>query len=294
LPELPEVETILRDLRPRLAGRRIGRARASRLLRCIPAGRGAVSSQPLRTGNRDPGTAAFPQCLVGRRVVGLRRRGKYLLIGLDDGRELMVHLGMTGRLVLEPAGRSPSKHLHLALRLAGLGRELRFYDPRRFGRVALAPPEELARCCGLGWLGLEPLESSAAEIARALAARKKRLKALLLEQTAVAGVGNIYADEALWRAGIHPRRVASTLSGAQALRLARALKGVLAEAVRLRGSSVDDYVDAAGLPGGFQKVLRVYGRAGRPCRRCGARVLRRQIAGRSTHFCPRCQKAPRS
>ena len=277
MPELPEVETILRDLRPRLAGRRIERARTSRLLRCVPA-----------LARR----AAFPKCLVGRSIAGLRRRGKYLLIALDDGRELMVHLGMTGRLVLEPAGRSAGKHLHLALGLAGLGVELRFYDPRRFGRVALGRPEELARSCGLGRLGLEPLESSPAEIARALGARSKRLKALLLEQTAVAGVGNIYADESLFRARLHPERSAATLSGAEALRLARALRQVLAEAVRRRGSSVDDYVDASGLPGSFQKVLRVYGRAGRPCRRCGTKIVRLQIAGRSTHFCPRCQVAP--
>ena len=275
MPELPEVETILRDLGPRLAGRRVTGARSSRLLRCIPS---------------EAGRGAFPACLVGRRIVGARRRGKYLLLGLDDGRELLVHLGMTGRLVLESAAQRAAKHLHLELRLAGLNSVLRFYDPRRFGRVALGRPEELARRCGLGRLGLEPLEVSAAEIARALGARAKRLKALLLEQTAVAGLGNIYADEALWRSRLHPERAASTLSAAQALELARHIRRVLGEAVRHRGSSVDDYVDGSGRPGSFQKRLRVYGREGLPCKRCGAKIVRLQVAGRSTHICPQCQR----
>jgi len=277
MPELPEVETILRDLRPRLVGRRVAAARASRLLRCIwpPAGR-----------------RAFAASLVGRRLAGARRRGKYLLLGLDDGRELLVHLGMTGRLVLERAALRAGRHLHLELRLAGLTDALRFYDPRRFGRVALGRPEELARRCGLGRLGLEPLASSPALIARALGARAKRLKALLLEGTAVAGLGNIYADEALWRSRLHPERRASTLSAAEALDLARHIRRVLAEAVRRRGSSVDDYVDGSGRPGSFQERLRVYGREGRPCPRCGTGIVRIQVAGRSTHLCPQCQRRP--
>jgi formamidopyrimidine-DNA glycosylase len=197
---------------------------------------------------------------------------------------------MTGRLVLERAAQRAAKHLHLEIRLAGLKEALRFYDPRRFGRVALGRREELSRCCGLGSLGLEPLEGSAAEIARALGARAKRLKALLLEQTAVAGLGNIYADEALWRSRLHPERVASTLSAAEALDLARHIRRVLGEAVRHRGSSVDDYVDGSGRPGSFQNCLRVYGREGLPCKRCGAKIVRLQIAGRSTHICPQCQR----
>ncbi|HOX05600.1 MAG TPA: bifunctional DNA-formamidopyrimidine glycosylase/DNA-(apurinic or apyrimidinic site) lyase [Planctomycetota bacterium] len=278
MPELPEVETIARDLRPRLAGRRIAAARASRLLRCVPA-----------SARRED----FPGCLVGRRVTGVLRRGKYLLIGLDDGRELMVHLGMTGRLVLEGARKPAGKHTHLELRFAGLAEALRFNDARRFGRVALGRRAELAACCGLGRLGIEPLESSVREVAAALRSRPKRLKGLLLEGTAVAGAGNIYADEALFRARLHPERVAAGLSAAEALSLARHLKQVLAEAVRRRGSSVDDYVDGSGLPGSFQKYHRVYGRTGQPCRNCGTKIVRLQVAGRSTHICPRCQRTPR-
>jgi formamidopyrimidine-DNA glycosylase len=272
---LPEVETIARDLRPRLTGRRIAAASASRLLRCVPATAKAED---------------FPECLIGRKVTGVNRRGKYLLIALDDGRELMVHLGMTGRLVLEPAGKPAAKHTHLELRFAGLDALLRFNDARRFGRVSLGRRAELEACCGLGKLGIEPLESSAQAIAAALRLRPKRLKGLLLEGTAVAGAGNIYADEALFRARLHPERVASGLSAAEALRLARHLKRVLAEAIRLRGSSVDDYVDGSGAPGSFQERHRVYGRAGRPCRNCGAKIVRLQVAGRSTHICPRCQR----
>lgn len=272
MPELPEVETIARGLRPRVVGRRVERARAGALLRSRPA------------------PALLARGLAGRRIAGLRRRGKYLLFALDDGRALMVHLGMTGRLVLEPSGQPAGKHLHLVAALAGRGQELRFYDPRRFGRVALGREEALARCCGLGGLGLEPLSASPAEIARALRARRKRLKALLLDQTAVAGLGNIYADESLWRAKLHPERVAAELSAGEALRLGRAIRAVLRQAVAMRGSSVGDYVDALGAPGRYQERHRVYGRAGRSCPRCGARIRRRAVAGRSTCFCPRCQR----
>ncbi len=277
MPELPEVETIARDLHPHLAGRRISAARASGLLRCVPAGAKRES---------------FPKCLVGRTVRSVGRRGKYLLLALDDGRELMVHLGMTGRLVLEPASKPTDKHMHLELGFAGLAGLLRFVDARRFGRVSLGTREELERSCGLGGLGIEPLESSAREIAAAIRARSKRLKALLLEQGAVAGAGNIYADEALFRARLHPERVASGLSEAEALALARHLQAVLREAIRRRGSSVDDYVDGSGAPGSFQKYHRVYGREGLPCRNCGTKIVRLQIAGRSTHICPKCQRKP--
>ena len=271
MPELPEVETILRDLRPHVAGRRIVAARASRLLRSAPSPRRLARELP------------------GRTIRRLRRRGKYLLLGLDDGRELLVHLGMTGRLVLEAPARPEGQHLHLALRLTGLDRELRFYDPRRFGRVALGWPRELAAGCGLGRLGVEPLATPERELARLLASQRKRLKAMLLDQSPVAGIGNIYADEALWRARLHPNRVAAALAPSEALRLARAIRSVLREAIRQRGSSVADYVDGSGQPGRFQDSHCVYGREGRSCPRCGAAVVREQIAGRSTHFCPRCQ-----
>ncbi len=265
----------MRGLRPHLEGRKITAARSSRLLRALP------SARRLTRG------------LLGRKVVRLWRRGKYLLADLDGSKTLMVHLGMSGRLVLEPLRSESRKHLHLAIRLRGLRTELRFYDPRRFGRVALGGIDELARWTGLGRLGIEPLDSSPAEIAGALRGRDKRLKALLLEGGAVAGLGNIYTDEALFRAGIHPERKVSSLSESQALCLGNEIRAVLAEAIASGGSTIGDYVRHDGRPGAFQDSHLVYGREGEKCPRCGRKIVRSQIAGRGTHFCPKCQKAPR-
>jgi formamidopyrimidine-DNA glycosylase len=273
LPELPEVETIVRGLRPHLEGRRVVRVAGSRLLRALPSRRGVL------------------RALAGRRLVRLWRRGKYLLADLDDGRALLVHLGMSGQLVLEPAGAAPRRHLHLALRLAGLSAELRFYDPRRFGRVAVGGLDELCSWTGLGGLGIEPLDSSAEQLGAAIRARGKALKALLLEQGAVAGLGNIYADEALFRSGLHPARRASALSAAEGLRLGGAIREVLAEAVAGGGSTIGDYVRHDGTAGSFQHRHLVYGRGGQACPHCGGRIAVRLLAGRSTHFCPRCQPA---
>jgi formamidopyrimidine-DNA glycosylase len=275
LPELPEVETVVRGLRPHLEGRRIAAARRSRLLRALPS-RGRVAGG-----------------LAGRKLIRLWRRGKYLLADLDDGRTLMVHLGMSGQLLLEPRDSAPRKHLHLGVRFAGLKAELRFYDPRRFGKVALGSIEELSGWTGLGALGLEPLEADVEEIARAIGARRKRLKALLLEGGAVAGVGNIYADESLFRARLHPLRVASTLKPAEALRLATEIQSVLNEAIESGGSTIGDYLQPDGRAGGFQDEHLVYGRAGQPCPRCGREIKRLEVAGRGTHICTRCQRPPR-
>ncbi len=276
LPELPEVETVVRGLRPHVEGRRITRVRRSNLLRALPS-RGKVAGG-----------------LAKRCVLRLWRRGKYCLGDLDDGRTLMVHLGMSGQLVLEPLDEKPRKHMHLGLRLAGLKAELRFYDPRRFGRVALGSIDELAEWTGMGKLGLEPLEHDAEEIADAIRARNKRLKALLLEGSAVAGAGNIYADESLFRAGLHPLRVASSLRRGEAVRLARELQDVLRKAISGGGSTIGDYVRHDGQQGGFQDQHLVYGRQGEPCPRCGRRIRRLEVAGRGTHVCTRCQRPPRS
>jgi formamidopyrimidine-DNA glycosylase len=275
LPELPEVETVARGLAPHIEGRRIASARHSRLCRALPS------------------RAALKRGLARRRLTRVWRRGKYLLCDLDNTRVLMVHLGMSGQLVLEPLRSRPRRHMHLALRFAGLKAELRFYDPRRFGRVALGDMNQLSEWTGLGRLGIEPLESRAAEIADALRARDKRVKALLLEGSAVAGVGNIYADESLFRAGIHPLRVASALTRAESLRLAGQIRAVLGEAIRSGGSTIGDYVRHDGGAGGFQDEHLVYGREGESCPRCGRRIRRLEVAGRGTHVCTRCQKPPR-
>lgn len=226
--------------------------------------------------------------LRGREVIGVGRRGKYILMHLDDGQTLVAHLRMTGRLSIVPAG-SPlveDKHTRAWFGLAD-GEALVFNDSRKFGRIWLA--ERLDDV--VGKLGAEPLawdltpEDFAARIRR----RKTALKALLLDQTVIAGVGNIYADEALYRAGIHPLRKAATLTDAEAGRLYDALREVLNEAIEKRGTLLRDYRTPYGEDGYFQNHLRVYGRYGKPCPHCGEPIERIRVTQRSTHFCPKCQ-----
>jgi formamidopyrimidine-DNA glycosylase len=263
VPELPEVETVARSLAPWLVGRRVVRAE----FRCLRVLRG------------EPDTAS--RLLGGRRVTGIRRRGKNILIDLDRGMCFAVHLGMTGKLLMNEA---PGKHTHAILTLdRGV---LLYDDSRQFGRLEVCrgmPPR-------LEHLGPEPLEVSAAEFTSALRKRKTKLKALLLDQTFVRGLGNIYADEALFRAGIHPLAVASRLSKPRAARLHAAIQQVLAEAIENRGSSISDYVDSEGRAGTFQQLHRVYQRQGEACLVCGTRIRRIEVAQRGTHYCPKCQK----
>jgi formamidopyrimidine-DNA glycosylase len=189
---------------------------------------------------------------------------------------------MTGRLLVDSPGGTIPKHTHLIARLAS-GRELRFIDPRRFGRLSVVREEFRAA-------GSEPLEVDSEQFANLFRKRKAPIKAALLNQKLLSGVGNIYADEALFRAGVRPRRRANTLTREQLRRLLDCLKEVLAQAIAAGGSSVSDYVDAAGEPGFFQVHHRVYGREGQPCLRCGTPIKRVVIAGRSAHYCPKCQK----
>jgi formamidopyrimidine-DNA glycosylase len=278
MPELPEVETVVRGLRAVLPGRTI---------------------LGVRLGQTDfiDDPAALESELAGARVVGVERRGKYILLpleGLDSangGRRLVVHLGMTGRLYTTAAGQPVAQHTHVIFDI-GDGIELRFTDSRRFGRMALVrdgeEPEYLRQ------LGHDPLEIAEADFLRLLAARRAMIKALLLDQRRLRGIGNIYADESLWRAGIHPRRQASRIPAPRARKLHRAIRRVLAAAIQLGGSTISDYANAAGQPGFFQLRHRVYDRAGKACFRCGAKIRRILVAGRSSHFCPRCQPAPRA
>lgn len=271
MPELPEVETVANDLRGQLVGRRF------------------VSAAILW-----PRTLAMPAVeevearLRGREVIGIGRRGKYLLMYLDDGQTLVAHLRMTGRLSIVPDD-SPlleDKHTRAWFGLAG-GDALVFNDSRKFGRIWLAERLEDV----IGKLGPEPLawDLTPEDFAARIRKRKTALKALLLDQTVVAGVGNIYADEALFRAGIHPLRKASTLTDAEAGRLYDALREVLTEAIQKRGTLLRDYRTPYGEDGYFQNHLRVYGRYGKPCPRCGEPIERIRVTQRSTHFCPRCQ-----
>ena len=263
MPELPEVETVTRSLAP-LVGRRIESAefRSVRILR---------GGDPDRMAAR----------IQGRRIAGLKRYGKFILASLEGGGYLLIHLGMTGRLLL---GGDPGKHTHAILTLdRGV---LLFDDSRQFGCIQFSEefPARVAR------LGPEPLEISPEAFAAELKRHKTRVKALLLNQSFVRGVGNIYADEALFRACIHPLAIACRLRGERPRRLHAAMTAVLSEAIAAGGSSISDYVDAQGRKGFFQFSHRVYQRTGEPCVDCGTAIRRVLVTQRSSHFCPKCQR----
>jgi formamidopyrimidine-DNA glycosylase len=279
MPELPEVETVVRGLQAVLPGRRI---------------------LEVRLGKTDfiEDPAALETHLPGARIGAVKRYGKFLLFELesananDPARELalLVHLGMTGQLVTGPADAHVLPHTHVFFALDD-GKELRYTDVRRFGSMQLLL--DGAREKVLGSLGLDPLEMTEEQLAAAVHSRRARVKALLLDQRVLRGIGNIYADESLWRARIHPTRIGANLKRDEVHRLYRAVRDVLNEAIRLRGSSVSDYVDSEGRRGEFQLRHRVYQRNGKKCFRCGATIRRAIVAGRSSHFCPKCQRAPR-
>jgi len=262
VPELPEVETVARSI-ARLVGRRIVSAEFTclRILR----------------GDPDKMSAA----LAGRRIRTIERRGKFIVIQLDGGWSFVVHLGMTGKLLL---GGTPGKHTHAVVNLdRGV---LRYEDQRQFGKLEVSRglPARVEK------LGPEPLEISLPEFAARLKRRKARIKSVLLDQHFVRGVGNIYADEALFRAGIHPLAIAARLKPERVKRLHAAIVEVLTQAIAKGGSSISDYVDAEGRSGFFQFEHRVYQRTGEPCLTCGAPIRRTLVAQRGTHYCPKCQR----
>jgi formamidopyrimidine-DNA glycosylase len=270
MPELPEVEVIRRGLVPRLCGRTVSRVH--------------VGDHP---GSFLIRPALLARRLVGRRVLGLARHGKYLLAELDDGQRLLVHLGMTGRLGLA-SRRTPDRHTHLRLEFTDRGPELWFTDPRRFGRVGLlAPGRSHPR---LERLGTDALVATEADLWRATRRRRVAVKTVLLDQSVLAGVGNIYADEALFRVGIRPTRAASRLTRRECRELVAAVKRVFARSIALGGTTVRDYRDSDGDSGAYQQALRVYGRQGEPCWECREPVRRVVLAQRSSHFCPCCQR----
>ena len=264
MPELPEVETVVRSIAP-IAGRRILSAEFRNL-------------RILRGGDPD----AMSARLQGRRILNVQRYGKFIVASIEGGGYLMIHLGMTGRLLL---GAAPAKHTH-AIFTFDRG-TLLYDDSRQFGCIEFSEdfPRRVAR------LGPEPLEISFDEFAAALRRHKTRIKSLLLNQTFVRGVGNIYADEALFRAGIHPRALTQRIRRDRARKLYDAIIAVLTEAIAAGGSSISDYVDAEGRKGFFQINHRVYQRTGEPCTTCRTPIKRVIVAQRSSHFCPRCQKS---
>jgi len=235
-------------------------------------------------------TAALRRHLTGRRLVEIGRRAKYLLLHFEGGSTLVVHLGMSGRLTLAPADAPREPHEHAAFRLAS-GRKLRFRDPRRFGVLFALPTASIATDRHFRALGLEPLDEGFSATAFAFAGRRRScaVKAMLMDASVVVGVGNIYASEALHRAGIHPTRSVARISRARWDRLAAAVVAVLRDAVEQGGTTLNDFADALGESGYFQVSLAVYGREGEACLRCGATIRRLRQLGRSTYYCPGCQ-----
>lgn len=275
MPELPEVETVAADLRDQLIGLRFT---------------GAQVNWPRTLAH--PGPESLSTGISGREVTSISRRGKYLLIGLDNDFTLIIHLRMTGRLAVVPEGDPAlcAAHVRALFGLDG-GRYLVFSDARKFGRIWLVNDPAGV----VGKLGPEPLawDFTAADLAGRLKGRRTAIKALLLDQTVVAGVGNIYADEALFLARIHPRRSGASLREEEIDRLHDALRAVLDEAIGQRGTMLRDYRTPYGPDGAYQERLRVYRQTGLPCPRCGAPIERIRLTQRSTHFCPRCQEAGR-
>jgi formamidopyrimidine-DNA glycosylase len=273
VPELPEVETVVRDLRPLVVNRRLTSIN--------------VSKQALRK----QWSPAWKRALEGQKVQGVLRRGKWIFIPLDRGWTLVIHLGMTGQLTVVPALMPRQTHTHVIFALDDGRRELRFRDVRRFGSVTALPPARSVDdyLLSLG-LGPEPFDLEPVYWKERLQGTRRCLKAVLLDQRVVAGVGNIYADESLFAARLHPTRLGTSVTASEAKRLSLAVSAVLTRAIDKRGSSIRDYIGGSGQRGGFQEEFRVYGRTGKPCVRCRTPIVVMRLAGRSTHFCPRCQK----
>src|SRR6266853_1525720 len=291
MPELPEVETVARGLQGSVAGQRI-------------------LSVTLRKTDFIDDPVAIERELPGRQIARVERFGKFMLLQLacpsavsgpaaattklvaaDAVQEaLLVHLGMTGNLAPHFAEQPLAKHTHVTFVLDD-GRELRYVDPRRFGRMAYLAGETLA--AELLRFGAEPLLVTAAEFSRRVRSSRARIKALLLDQRVLRGVGDIYADESLWSARIHPARSGASLKSAEIEILLKALQKILRKAIQMRGSTISDFVDAEGIAGDYQQHHKVYGREGEKCFRCAAKIRRIIVAGRSSHFCPACQRAPR-
>jgi formamidopyrimidine-DNA glycosylase len=270
VPELPEVETIVRELRPHVVGETIDDAHVD-WARSI--------AFPLEDIPR------FCAGLRGRQIVDLWRRAKFAVFALDDGQHMLVHLRMSGRLLLAPGGQP--QHLRMVLRLSGGGR-LYFYNQRKFGRLWLVDDPDAV----LGDLGPEPLSKAFTPelLCSLLSRRRGMLKPLLLNQRFLAGLGNIYVDESLFRAGLHPQRTADTLAEADIRSLHRAIQGVLRQALAHHGTTFDGiFVRPQGEEGRQQEGLLVYGQQDQPCTRCGAPIERIVVGGRGTHFCPQCQ-----
>ncbi|MGH7961954.1 MAG: bifunctional DNA-formamidopyrimidine glycosylase/DNA-(apurinic or apyrimidinic site) lyase [Candidatus Binatia bacterium] len=270
MPELPEVETVRRSLERLIAGQTI------------------MTVEVREPRLRRPLAVDFAARLTGRVVQQIKRRGKYLHLCLDDNRIWLIHLGMTGQLVVGIVNGDLLPHDHVLIALSN-GQYLRYNDTRRFGLMAIGNEEEIA---ALTELGVEPLSRAftADHLWTTARTTRRTIKDVLMDQRVVAGIGNIYASELLFRAGVRPSRPAATLSRQAMARVVKAAREVLREAIRHRGSSIADYLDGEGKPGEFQQRFRVYGREDEPCRKCATPIRRETRGGRSAFFCPTCQR----
>jgi formamidopyrimidine-DNA glycosylase len=279
MPELPEVETLRRDLEREVVGKRVKQ----------------VEVAGMRSIRRHPNKKHFSGKLEGRKITGIDRRGKYLILGLDDGDVLVAHLGMSGQLLRAKGGarEKPDKHTHVVITFTQ-GGQLRFVDPRTFGELFLTTPEELEhQVPELGHLGFDPVDDmmSWTRFGDLLTAKKAKLKPLLMDQKFVAGIGNIYSDEILFSAGLRYDRSSDSLSSQEVRRLYRAMVETLQDAIKHRGSSLADeqYRDLFGQLGDFQSQHKVYDREGLACRRCRSTIVRIKVNGRSSFLCEQCQ-----
>jgi formamidopyrimidine-DNA glycosylase len=278
MPELPEVEVVRRDLEREIVGRKIK----------------AVEADGMRSIRRHHNRKQFANRLVGRRIAGVERRGKYILCRLDGGDVLVIHLGMSGQLLRTKGARVPTtKHTHVVITFTQ-GGQLRFVDPRTFGEMFVTELDGVEKeVSELAHIGLDPLETAMSwdHFGRIVAEKHQKLKSLLMDQRFLAGIGNIYSDEILFGAGLRWDRMSDSLSAQEVRRLYRAMVETLQDAVKYRGSSLADeqYVDLYGKPGEFQLHHKVYAREGQACRRCRRPLVRERYGGRSTFYCEACQ-----
>jgi formamidopyrimidine-DNA glycosylase len=278
--ELPEVEVMRRDIEKDVVGRKVAAAEVR------------SSKNAMRVIRRHGKRKEFTDRVVGRKFTKAERRGKYVLLQMDNGEVLVTHFGMSGQFIRGTKRVGLPPHTHVVLTFAQ-GGDLRFVDPRTFGEMFVATPDELGKVKELQHIAIDPLDHvfTWQAFGAALAQRASKMKALLMDQKFISGLGNIYSDEVLFAAGLRYDRMSDTLSSQEVRRLYRAMQEVLQEAIRFRGTTLEDeaYVDLFGKPGEFQTELKVYGRAGLPCRRCRTPVQAVKISGRNAYFCPQCQ-----
>lgn len=277
MPELPEVEVIRRDLEKEVEGRKIK----------------DVDVSTMRVIRRHPNKKHFRNLLIDRKIRGVGRKGKYLLLRLDDENSLIIHLGMSGQLLREKSAKTPNEpHTHVVISFT-VGGQLRYVDPRQFGELFVASGDELNEIPELAHLGIDPIEEplSWQFFSQMLTNKKAKLKSVLMDQKFVAGIGNIYSDEILFAAGLRYDRQSDTLTSQEVRRLYRSMQEILQDAIKYRGTSADDeqFRDLYGELGGYQEFLKVYQRTGQACRRCRTPIQRAKFSQRSTWYCPQCQ-----